>query len=155
MAKIPFCDICGLSENALHARVQSSTTQLERDSDNLWICDDCKSNLITQPVGHSFENELDEELMGLIGKSAGAICHTLNLPFRPPYQSVIEAASNLGIPVSTTQCISGSVMGVGATRRLSAVRWGVAGNIVTAWILTIPVCAILGWILGKILGNIG
>jgi len=69
--------------------------------------------------------------------------------------AIIEAASNLGIPVSTTQCISGSIMGVGATKRLSAVRWGVAGNIVTAWILTIPVCAILGWILGKFLGNIG
>ncbi|MFX1266165.1 MAG: anion permease [Promethearchaeota archaeon] len=49
--------------------------------------------------------------------------------------AVIEVASNLGIPVSTTHCISTSIMGVGTTRRLSAVRRGVAGNIVTAWIL--------------------
>ncbi len=48
-------------------------------------------------------------------------------------------ASWLGIPVSTTHCISASIMGVGAAKRLSAVRWGVAGNIVTAWVLTVPV----------------
>ncbi len=61
--------------------------------------------------------------------------------------SVIEAASFLGIPVSTTHCISTSIMGVGATRRLSAVRWGVAGNIVTAWIITFPVCGSLGYLI--------
>ena len=66
--------------------------------------------------------------------------------------AVIEIASNFGIPVSTTHCISSSIMGVGATKRLSAVRWGVAGNIVMAWILTFPACAALGWILGKVLG---
>ena len=44
------------------------------------------------------------------------------------------------VPVSTTQTISGSVLGAGASTRLSAVRWGVAGNIVVAWVLTIP-CA--------------
>jgi PiT family inorganic phosphate transporter len=43
-----------------------------------------------------------------------------------------------GIPVSTTQTIAGSIMGVGSLQRLSAVRWGVAGNILWAWILTIP-----------------
>jgi PiT family inorganic phosphate transporter len=46
-----------------------------------------------------------------------------------------------GLPVSTTHAISASVMGVGSTRRFSAVRWGVAGNIVTAWVLTIPAAA--------------
>ncbi len=69
--------------------------------------------------------------------------------------AVIEAASNLGIPVSTTQCISGSVIGVGATKRLSAVRWGIARNIVIAWIITFPICAALGWLLAKVLGLIG
>ena len=69
--------------------------------------------------------------------------------------AVIEAASNLGIPVSTTQIISGSVMGVGATRRLSAVRWGVARSMVTAWVLTFPICAGLGWVLSKAVGLIG
>ncbi|MFC2007208.1 anion permease [Chloroflexota bacterium] len=59
--------------------------------------------------------------------------------------SVIEIASYFGIPVSTTHLISASTMGVGATRRLSAVRWGIAGNIVTAWILTFPICGLLGY----------
>jgi PiT family inorganic phosphate transporter len=65
--------------------------------------------------------------------------------------TVIELASHLGIPVSTTHCASTAIMGVGATRRLSAVRWGVAGDIVTAWIITFPVCAGLGWLLAQLL----
>ena len=52
--------------------------------------------------------------------------------------TVMLATSHYGLPVSTTHVITSSVMGVGATRRLSAVRWGVAGNIVFAWVLTIP-----------------
>ena len=52
-------------------------------------------------------------------------------------------ATNLGYPVSTTHVVSGSVMGAGATKRLSAVRWGVAGNIVFAWVLTIPAAALV------------
>ena len=69
--------------------------------------------------------------------------------------AVIEAASNFGIPVSTTQCISSSVIGVGATKRLSAVRWGVARNIVATWVITFPICISLGWLLEKALGLIG
>ncbi|MEA2163142.1 MAG: inorganic phosphate transporter, PiT family [Thermoanaerobaculia bacterium] len=53
-------------------------------------------------------------------------------------------ASSFGIPVSTTHTITGAIVGVGATRRLSAVRWGVAGKIVWAWILTIPMAALMG-----------
>ena len=53
-------------------------------------------------------------------------------------------ATVLGIPVSTTHAITGAIVGVGATRRLSAVRWGVAGRIVWAWVLTIPAAAALG-----------
>ncbi len=49
-----------------------------------------------------------------------------------------------GIPVSTTQTITGSIMGVGNVNRLSAVRWGVAGTIIWAWILTIPLSALSG-----------
>ncbi|MFH1134167.1 MAG: inorganic phosphate transporter [Nanoarchaeota archaeon] len=56
---------------------------------------------------------------------------------------VIISATNMGIPVSTTHVISGSIMGVGATRRLSAVRWRLAGKILWAWILTMPVSAAL------------
>lgn len=57
---------------------------------------------------------------------------------------VIEAASAIGAPVSTTHVISSAIMGVGASKRLSAVRWALAKNIVWAWVLTIPVTAILG-----------
>jgi len=55
----------------------------------------------------------------------------------------IIGASLAGIPVSTTHTITGAIMGVGSTRRLSAVRWGVAGTIIWAWILTIPITGTL------------
>jgi PiT family inorganic phosphate transporter len=63
--------------------------------------------------------------------------------------TIIFGASHFGAPVSTTQVIASAIVGVGASRRLSAVRWGVAGNIVTAWILTIPASALaaaLAWL---------
>jgi len=53
-------------------------------------------------------------------------------------------ATLLGVPVSTTHTITGAIVGVGATRRLSAVRWGIAGRIVWAWVLTIPMSALIG-----------
>jgi len=65
--------------------------------------------------------------------------------------TVIEVASRIGLPLSTTHVISSTIMGVGASKRLSAVRWGIGGNIVLAWILTIPACTILAWIICKIL----
>jgi inorganic phosphate transporter, PiT family len=58
--------------------------------------------------------------------------------------AVILASSHFGFPLSTTQVISGGVMGAGAAKRVSAVRWGVAGNIVTAWLLTLPAAAGIG-----------
>jgi PiT family inorganic phosphate transporter len=57
---------------------------------------------------------------------------------------VILASSHFGFPLSTTQVIAGGVMGAGAGKRLSAVRWGVAGNIVSAWLLTLPAAAVIG-----------
>jgi len=57
--------------------------------------------------------------------------------------AVIYLATHLGYPLSTTHVISGSVLGAGSTRRLSAVRWGLAGNIVGAWVLTIPAAALV------------
>jgi inorganic phosphate transporter, PiT family len=67
------------------------------------------------------------------------------------------AASALGIPVSTTHTITGAIVGVGATRRLSAVRWGIAGRIVWAWVLTIPASATIAastyWLLSTVLGT--
>lgn len=59
----------------------------------------------------------------------------------------IIGASIAGIPVSTTHTITGAIVGVGATKRLTAVRWGVAGNIVWAWLLTIPVSALISAII--------
>jgi PiT family inorganic phosphate transporter len=58
--------------------------------------------------------------------------------------TVILASSHFGYPLSTTHVISGAVMGAGAAKRLSAVRWGVAGNIVLAWVLTLPMAAAIG-----------
>ena len=58
--------------------------------------------------------------------------------------AVILASSHYGFPLSTTQVISGGVMGVGAGKKVSAVRWGVAGNIVVAWLLTLPAAAAMG-----------
>jgi inorganic phosphate transporter, PiT family len=58
--------------------------------------------------------------------------------------AVILASSHYGFPLSTTQVISGGVMGAGAGKQVSAVRWGVAGNIVAAWLLTLPAAAAVG-----------
>ncbi|HUB99126.1 MAG TPA: inorganic phosphate transporter [Solirubrobacterales bacterium] len=57
---------------------------------------------------------------------------------------VILVATFLGFPISTTHAVNGGVMGAGATKRLSAARWGIAGNIVTAWLLTLPAAAAVG-----------
>ena len=66
--------------------------------------------------------------------------------------AVVELASAFGIPVSTTHCISSAIMGVGTTKRFSAVRWGIAGNILLAWVLTFPICGVIGWLVALLLG---
>ena len=71
-------------------------------------------------------------LQGFAAETAGAV--------------TILAASHLGVPVSTTHCINASIMGVGASRRISAVRWGVAGNILVAWVLTLPMSAAVAFV---------
>ncbi len=63
--------------------------------------------------------------------------------------TVIEIASRIGLPLSTTHIISSTIMGVGASKRLSAVRWGVGGNIVLAWVITLPACAVSAWAICK------
>jgi len=65
--------------------------------------------------------------------------------------AVIWGASRFGIPISTTHCVSSAIMGVGATKRLSAVRWGVARRIVLAWVLTFPICGGLGYLIARLL----
>ena len=69
--------------------------------------------------------------------------------------AVIAGASSLGLPVSTTHVITTSIMGVGATQRLSAVRWGVAGKIMMAWIVTLPACILMAWLTYKLLSLLG
>ena len=73
-----------------------------------------------------------EPVHGFVAESSGALA--------------ILLASRFGIPLSTTHTIGTSIMGVGATRRFSAVRWGMAREIVTTWIITFPACAILGYV---------
>jgi len=69
--------------------------------------------------------------------------------------TVIEVATRFGIPISTTHAISGAILGVGSTRRLSAVRWGIAGRIVSAWVLTIPGCFVFGWVFAQLFRIVG
>ena len=64
--------------------------------------------------------------------------------------TIIQIASHWGIPLSTTHVISTSIMGVGATKRLSAVKWGIVGRMVWAWILTLPVTAFVAYWLQRI-----
>jgi len=64
---------------------------------------------------------------------------------------VILSATHFGIPVSTTHVISTSIMGVGSTRGIHALKWGIVGNIVMAWVLTIPLCMLMAAILYRIL----
>jgi len=59
-----------------------------------------------------------------------------------------------GIPASTTHTITGAITGVGAAHRLSAVRWGVAGNIIVAWILTIPASGAVAWLAWEVLSRV-
>src|SRR5208283_5459277 len=63
--------------------------------------------------------------------------------------TLIEVASRIGLPLSTTHVISSTIMGVGSSKRLSAVRWTVGGNIMLAWVITIPACVTLAWIICK------
>jgi PiT family inorganic phosphate transporter len=79
-------------------------------------------------------------LQGFAAESAGAI--------------TILSASSLGIPVSTTHVINACIMGVGASKRVSAVRWGVATNILVAWVVTLPFSAGLAWLSMKLIAAV-
>jgi PiT family inorganic phosphate transporter len=79
---------------------------------------------------------------GVAAETAGAI-------------TLFGVSQGLGIPVSTTHTISGSIMGVGMTKRLSAVRWGVANNLLIAWVLTIPVSMIIAALVYLAMASVG
>ena len=83
-------------------------------------------------------------------KPIGGFCAEMGGAF------TLFVATSFGIPVSTTHTITGSIMGVGAVSKLSAVRWGVARRIVWAWVITIPaaavVAAVTAWVSRLILG---
>jgi hypothetical protein len=89
------CDICGRSEDRLSARNANDSLDLELDEDGLWICRDCRARLVTSPVGQTVAADLSDEIRALVGESAGAICFTLNLPYEPPYRTIIDAASKV------------------------------------------------------------
>jgi PiT family inorganic phosphate transporter len=76
-------------------------------------------------------------LQGFAAETAGAL--------------TILGASHLGVPVSTTHCINACIMGVGASKRVSAVRWGVATNILIAWVVTLPMAGAIAWVSMKVL----
>jgi PiT family inorganic phosphate transporter len=80
-------------------------------------------------------------IMRTLGRRIISLTPTSGFAAQTVASSVMLATAHYGVPVSTTHVISSSVMGVGATRRFSAVRWGVAGHIVFAWVLTIPAAA--------------
>jgi PiT family inorganic phosphate transporter len=79
-------------------------------------------------------------LQGFAAETAGAVC--------------ILGASHFGIPVSTTHCINACIMGVGASKRVSAVRWGVATNILIAWVVTLPFSGALAFASEKVLDTL-
>jgi len=68
--------------------------------------------------------------------------------------TVIEVASHFGLPISTTHVIASSIMGVGASRRFSAVRWGVGWSIIVAWVLTLPACGLMAWMIMRFLDSV-
>jgi hypothetical protein len=87
------CDFCGCSAGELAAGAPFGKPILELDADDLWVCYHCRERLALPPVGEI--GDLPDGLEALVGKSAGAICRTLNLPYEPPYQAVIEAAEKI------------------------------------------------------------
>jgi hypothetical protein len=91
------CDFCGRPGTVSQGEDLEGERELELDQDGLWVCSECKARLTSEPTGYLDEDrgELDERLQALVGKSAGAICRTLNLPYVPPYQSIIDAASRI------------------------------------------------------------
>lgn len=92
MSSRPVCDFCGRPGSG----DRHGHDHLELDEDDLWVCAECRGRLRIGPVGPLDDGvELVEAIVGLVGQSAGAICRTLNLPYEPPFDSIIDAASRI------------------------------------------------------------
>jgi len=95
MSEPKSCDFCGRLEATLPTPAQEGAAKLKIDEDGLWSCHDCRARLVAPLVGEMADAELPQEIRALVGKSAGAICSVLNLPYEPPYRSVIDAAHTI------------------------------------------------------------
>ncbi|WP_027398344.1 inorganic phosphate transporter [Anaerovorax odorimutans] len=104
----------------------------------LWVKISCA---ITMALGTSIGGW---KIMKTMGNSVTKLQPANGFAAQTASALVIEAASFIGAPVSTTQVITTSIMGVGSAKRFSAVKWGIAQNIVVAWIVTLPITMILG-----------
>ena len=89
------CDICGRDEFHESRNLEWSAIEITLTHDGLWICQDCRKNYHGNPEEIITEEEIDNALLPLIGQSAGAICRTLEIPYQPPFQSILEAASRI------------------------------------------------------------
>jgi len=88
------CDICDRSVDELPGKKKTANPpKIQIDGDGLWVCEGCISRMAPLPVESPLEDALDPRLKKLIGCSAGAICRTLNLPYEPPYRSIIDMAA--------------------------------------------------------------
>ena len=94
-------------------------------------------------------------IMRTVGRRIYSLSPVSGFSAQTVASAVMLGSAQLGLPVSTTHVISTSIMGVGATRRFSAVRWGVAGNIVGAWVLTLPASAGVAALVWLILSPLG
>jgi inorganic phosphate transporter, PiT family len=98
-------------------------------------------------------------LLSSIGSNAGRLnvltAKIITIDAATAGAIMLFAATYLGIPVSTTHTVTGSVIGVGAARKVSAVRWNVATNIVIAWIITLPAAALMAAIFYALSGFAG
>ncbi|MFC1922096.1 hypothetical protein ACFLY4_02315 [Chloroflexota bacterium] len=89
--KLETCDFCGRSEKEFLRRAQGTSNKFEIDEDGLWECGECLAGIISKPLGSADEDVNDERIRKLIGKSARAICRTMNIPYSPPYKTIIDA----------------------------------------------------------------
>jgi len=93
MSAVLVCDICGRSAAEISRRPMEGTAL--RIENGLRLCRDCSTRLATHQKDDALNKEPDEQLALVIGKSAGAICLTMNLPYEPPYCAIIDAASKI------------------------------------------------------------